>query len=537
MSAMSLLKTALGALPFTAELDWALLHKDGKLNSRFRLAVLETQTTRLLEDMAPHAGVPFTGRKVFFFASWHYWIVHTALCGLVLRGLGHNVTLGYLPYSDYDQPVNRFDLRLQGLYARNILKKLQPYLKTVPFLDPSAGSGRSLKPAPGLPEALSRAVERVTAFDTQYTLQREDVNGTESIYHLRAKRNQDAARLALAYFEKNRPDVVVVPNGMIQEYAAVYETARFLGIPAVTYEFGEHNQRTWLGQDRLVIHHSMDELWAARKDRKLNIEQRKWLENFLAGRQGLTAGDDFAHLWQKADRSGGAKIRVSLGLDDRPIVLLPTNVLGDSATLGLTIFSRSMTEWLQRVIRFLADRPEVQVVVRIHPAETWTVGPSVAEIIRAVLPELPSHIHLVGATEKVNTYDLMEIADLALVYTTTAGLEMATRGIPVLVSGRAHYRKKGFTLDADSWEEYFAKLDGALKDLPACRLTPAQVEQAWNYAYCFFKEYPRPFPWHLEKIGPDLEKTPLSYIFSAEGRAEYEATFQQMAGAVITWDE
>jgi hypothetical protein len=148
---------------------------------------------------------------------------------------------------------------------------------------------------------------------------------------------------------------------------------------------------------------------------------------------------------------------------------------------------------------------------------------------------LPSHIHLVSSTEKVNTYDLMEIADLALAYTTTAGLEMATRGIPVLISGRAHYRKKGFTLEADSWEEYFAKLDAALKDLPACRLTPQQLEQAWNYAYCFFKEYPRLFPWHLEKIAADLEKTPLAYVLSPEGRAEYETTFQQMAGEPITW--
>lgn len=527
MNLKSPVKNLLGAVPLTAELDWALRHRSGRLDSRFRLRVLEEQTPRLLQEMAPHAAAPLNGKRVFFFASWHYWIVHTALCGLVLRGLGYDVTLGYLPYGHYNRPVNRFDLRLQNLYARGILEKLRPHLKSVSFLD--------LKPAPGLPEALSAAVARVTTFDTQYTLQREDVTGAEPIHRLRAERNQAAARLALAYFEKNRPDVVIVPNGMIQEYAAVYEAARFLGIPAVTYEFGEHNHRTWIGQDRLVIHHITDELWETRKNRKLTPDQRRELEQFLAGRQGLTTGDQFAHLWQKAGREGGEKIRAALGLDSRPVVLLPTNVLGDSATLGLTVFSASMTEWLQRVIVFLADRPEVQVVVRIHPAETWTVGPSVAEIIHQALPELPQHIRLIGSQEKVNTYDLMEIADLALVYTTTVGLEMATRGIPVLVSGRAHYRKKGFTLEADSWEEYFTKLDTALRDLPACRLTPQQVEQAWNYAYAFFREYPRPFPWHLEKIGPDLEKYPLAHVLNPDGRAEFEATFRQMAGEPIVW--
>jgi hypothetical protein len=526
MRPMALVKDILGWLPFTAELDWALRHRDGKLASRFQMNALEAALPRLLEEMRPHAEMPFIGKKVFFFASWHYWIVHTALCGLVLRGLGYEVSLGYLPYSDYDKPVNRFDLRLQDLYARNLLSKLKPYLKPISFLQ--------LEPASRLPEALAAAIKRVTVLDTQYTLQREDVSEAESIYQLRLRRNRSAARLALAYFQKQRPDVVVVPNGMIQEYAAVYETARFLGIPAVTYEFGEHNQRLWLGQDRLVIHHITDELWAAHKDRKLDAPKRKWLEAFLSGRQGMTTGQDFAHLWQQASRQGGERIRQSLGLDGRPVVLLPTNVLGDSATLGLNVFSQSMTEWLQRLIPYLARRPEIQVVVRIHPAETWTVGPSVAEIIRQVLPELPPHIHLIGAAEKVNTYDLMEIAGLALVYTTTAGLEMATRGIPVLVSGRAHYRKKGFTLEADGWDEYFAKLDAALSAMPA-RLTAEQVELAWKYAYCYFAEYPRPFPWHLEKIGADLKKTPLSYVLSPEGLAEYGATFQQMAGTPIVW--
>jgi hypothetical protein len=189
-----------------------------------------------------------------------------------------------------------------------------------------------------------------------------------------------------------------------------------------------------------------------------------------------------------------------------------------------------MADWMERTVRFFADRSEVQLVIRIHPAETWTVGPSVTGIIRGVLPELPPHIRVFGPTEKVNTYDLMDITDLALVYTTTAGLEMATRGIPVLVSGLAQYRKKGFTLDADTWEEYFLALDRALKDLPGSRLTPNQIERAWNYTYFYFREYPRPFPWHLEKIMSDLKERPIAYVLSQEGRSKFEATFNQLAG-------
>ncbi|HEY5159250.1 MAG TPA: hypothetical protein VII93_14910 [Anaerolineales bacterium] len=528
MKAKTLIKDLIGNIPFTAEIDWALRHRDQKIQSRFNLTVLETRLPEYLAQVAPHANSDPAARKVFFFASSHYWIVHTALCGLALRGLGYDVTLGYLPYGNYDKPINRFDLRVQELYARHVMERAHPLLKTVSFL--------GLKSAHEIPETLVKAVEKVTIYDTQYTRQREDVTGNEPIYHLRSRRNNEAARKAYAYLQKNRPDVVVVPNGMIQEYGAVYETARALGITAVTYEFSELDQHVWIDQNRLVMFHFTDELWAECRERVLNDAQRTWLDTFMAGRQGAEKVAQFAHLWQRSSREGGEKIRSMLGLDQRPVVLLPTNVLGDSATLGRTIFSESMEDWIKGVLRFFANRIDVQLVIRIHPAETWTVGPSVAEIIHSVLPDLPQHFHLIGSTEKINTYDLMEIADLGLVYTTTAGLEMATRGIPVLVSGAAQYRKKGFTLDADSWEEYFDVLDRALKNSPECRLKPEQIERAWNYAYFYFREYPLSFPWHLEKVELDLEERPISYVLSPDGRRKYEDTFQKLAGAPIHWE-
>ena len=528
MNPRAFVKNLIGDLPFSADIYWILRNRGRKFHSRFDMDALALRLPDLMAQVKPFIGSTSAGKKIFFFASWHFWIMHAALSSLTLRGLGHDVTLGYLPYGDYDESISRFDLRRQDLYAQQVLKGAQEYLKVISLLE--------IKPSRAIPAELSRALERVTVIDTQYIRQREDVTGTEPIYLLRKERNLEAARRALTHFKAHRPDVVIVPNGMILEYGAIYETARYLGIPAVTYEFGEQDQRMWLSQNHQVMYNeSFDELWEKRQNRRLNDEQHAWLEDFLAARQGLAKGEKFAHLWQKAGRTGGVKTRASLGLDDRPVVLLPTNVLGDSATLGRTVFTRSMTEWIERVVPFFANKVEVQLVVRIHPAETWTVGPSVSEIIHQALPVLPAHVHMIGPKEKINTYDLMEIADLALVYTTTAGVEMATRGIPVLVSGRATYRKRGFTIDADCWDEYFQKLESMLADLPAQRLKPDQIEQASNYAYAYFHEFTRSFPWHVEKIMADLDKRSIAYVLSPKGRQEYEATFQELAGAPIEW--
>jgi hypothetical protein len=523
------IKTILGSLPLSAEVDWVLRGRHRSALGRFSLEKLSTHLPEMVAQASPFAHKAAPGKKVLIYASLPFWIQHAVVTGLALAGLGHEVTFIYLPYARYDRPVNRFDLRRQDIYARHILKKARPLVRSLSLLN--------LRQVEPLPEALQRAVEKVCIYDTQYILQKEDVTGDEPVYRMRLERNLFAAQRALAWLRKNRPEVVIIPNGMIQEFGAFYEVVHYLEIPVVTYEFGEQDQRVWLGQNNLVMFHLTDELWASRRTRKLNADQSAWLEKFLAARQGLQIGEDFAHLWQTVSRAGGEQIRTDLSLDGRPVVLLPTNVMGDSATLGRTLFSKSIAEWIARVVVFFADRPQVQLVIRVHPAESKSIGPSVVDVIQQALPSIPEHIHVIGPSEKVNTYDLIEIADLALVFTTTAGMEICTRGIPVAVSGDAHFRGKGFTIDAESWEEYLSKLDLVLDDLPAHRLNSKQVEAACNYAYAYFREYPRPFPWHLEHIWSALEKRPLSYVLGEIGRKEYEATLQQMTGEPMDWKE
>ncbi len=230
---------------------------------------------------------------------------------------------------------------------------------------------------------------------------------------------------------------------------------------------------------------------------------------------------------------GGEKIREELGLDERPVILLATNVLGDSLTLGRNLFAGSMAAWIAETVRFLAGKPEVQLVMRVHPGERLTHGRSMVDVVNEALPSIPEHIHIIGPMEKVNTYDLMDIAALGLVYTTTTGMEMSMNGIPVIVCGETHYRERGFTLDPQSWGEYYDMLDAAIKK--PNRLSPSQIETAWEYAYRFFFEYPQPFPWRLMHFWKDVDIWPLGRVFSDEGQAAYRKTFDYLAGEPIKW--
>lgn len=159
-----------------------------------------------------------------------------------------------------------------------------------------------------------------------------------------------------------------------------------------------------------------------------------------------------------------------------------------------------------------------------------------ADTIRAKIPHLPENVTLVGALDKVNTYDLMAFAQLGLVYTTTTGMEMVMQGIPVIVAGDTHYRQRGFTIDPQTWEEYFQAIEAVFTGPQQHHPTPEQVELAWNYAYRFFFQYPRPFPWHLVGFWESYQAWPLARVLG-EGWAKFGATFRSLVGDPIEWTD
>lgn len=522
------LKRLLGELPLTAELYWQVRQNGKPLSRSFSLARTERHLPEWRAAVEASTRNAPKGKKVLIFVTLRYWIEHATLLGMALAGLGHEVTLAYLPYANWHKSLNRFDLRRQNIYAQSVLEKAQPYLQVVSWLDGKSSA---------LPEPLKQAIEAVSLRDVQYTLQVENVDLEGNLYRLRLERNTQAAAAALGWMSAHRPEVVLTPNGSILEMGAVYQVARSLEIPVVTYEFGEQRQRIWLAQNAEVMRQETNALWRARKDIPLTDEQWQQVRALFAARQRADLWQNFWRRWQGTPSQGGEQMRRSLGLDSRPVVLLAANVIGDSLTLGRQVFTRSMTEWLQRTMVYFAGRRDTQFIVRVHPGERYTKGPSVAQVVMAALGDqpLPQHIHLVAADAPLNTYDLIEIADLGLAYTTTVGLEMAMSGVPVIVAGETHYRGKGFTLDPATWETYFDMLDRALEQPDAFRLSEEQVTLAWNYAYRFFFEYPRPFPWHLLHFWDELEHWPLKRVLSAEGLSLYGNTFNHLTGEAVDW--
>jgi hypothetical protein len=521
-------KKFLDDLPFTADIYWLFRQSQTSPTKTFYLNKLEDALPNWINQATKSEHFSQPGKKVLIFAALHYWISHAALLGTALCGLGHKVVLAYLPYARWQEPINQFDLRRQNLYARGVLNKGAPILKSVSLLD--VKNARNHLPLP-----LTEAVEEISLRDTQYTLQVEEIDQHSHLFNLRIERNTKAASTALSMLDANPPEVVIIPNGSILEMGIMYRVARYLGIPTISYEFGEQRNRIWLAQNKEVMRQETDDLWEVYKDRPLSEDQLGLVRGLFGSRQKADLWKNFSRRWQVLPNQGGDQVHQSLGLDSRPVVLLAANVIGDSLTLGRQFFSRNMTEWLKRTVRYFSKKPMLQLIVRIHPGERYTKGPSVAALVKQTLPVIPENIHLISADDQINTYDLLKFSDLGLVYTTTVGLELSMSGIPVVVSGITHYRDKGFTLDPSSWEEYFNILDNFAQDPQRYRLTSEQVDISWRYAFRFFFDYPAPFPWPMPRFWKELETWPIERVLSKEGLAQYGDTFRYLVGVSRDW--
>jgi hypothetical protein len=544
------LKRLLGEVPLAAELYWQLRQRGE--------APIKSFSMHRIEQWLPEIGaqaqaaaqrnlakrLDYPRKRILLFATLRYWIEYSALLSLTLAGLGHQVTMLYLPLNRWDQPSDRFDSRRLNAYAHKILSMSGDLVRHVSLLDIPSWDSTEVNQRDMAP-SLINDLEEVSLRDTQYTQQVEEIeqenraSASGRLYQLRLARNLLAARSVLTWWESldanQRPELLITPNGSILEMGAVYQLARHLEIPVLTFEFGEQRGRIWLAKDAEVMHQETDDLWQALKDTTLSEAQWERVRALYTSRQNASLWENFSRLWQGLPSQGGEKVRLALGLDNRPVVLLAANVIGDSLTLGRQIFSRNMTEWLQRTVQMFTQRPDVQLVIRIHPGERYTKGPSVAQVVQNASSTIPANIHLIQALDPINTYDLLEIADLGLAYTTTVGMEMAMSGVPVIVSGATHYRGKGFTLDPCSWEDYSSMLQTALSDSTAFRMDPKQVEIAWHYAYHFYFDYPCPFPWHLLDYWDSLKAWPMERALSAEGLERFGDTYRYLAGERREW--
>jgi len=271
---------------------------------------------------------------------------------------------------------------------------------------------------------------------------------------------------------------IYVPQGIVGE------TARRLGVRVANWVVAYRKRRFVFSHGDTYHHTLLDEPVAAWENVDFTDDARARTEAYLHSRR--SGSQDWIYFHENPEE-GAEAVRKEVGLSaDRPAVLMLTNVIWDAQLHYRANAFPSMLDWIEETIRYFIKRPEMDLVVRVHPAELRGGIPSrqrVADEIARLFPTLPKNIIIIGPERNISTYAIAEQCNAAIIYGTKTGVELSGMGIPVVVAGEAWIRNKGLTRDASSAEGYYKILD----ELPfAERLDEATRAKALKYAFHFF---------------------------------------------------
>ena len=231
--------------------------------------------------------------------------------------------------------------------------------------------------------------------------------------------------------------------------------------------------------------------------------QQRSIEDYLGSR--VHGGRDWIYFHDKPNDDFNSFAK-QVGMDpDKPIIGMLTNVFWDAQLHYRQNAFPNMLEWTLDTINYFRGRPDLQLLIRIHPAEIRGAVKSrqlLADEIAKAIPDLPENVFIIGPESDVSTYAAMQKCNAVIIYGTKTGVELTSIGIPVIVAGEAWIRNKGLTTDIKSRNEYLQVLDG----LPLQqRLDPLTIENAKKYAFHFFFRRMLPLPFlHPMPKGPNF---------------------------------
>jgi hypothetical protein len=358
---------------------------------------------------------------------------------------------------------------------------------------------------------------------------KDDKDRTTLAYRLEV--NTQAWKRFHTLLAQGHYDRVLLVNGELFENAVLLKACKEFGVPCVTTEIAERDDTLHFAIDKAVWDLDIDHLWKADAPHQVTAERLDRIARLRRVRSAPQLGSGQVMRFQNADVAEAANIRKALNLDaSQKLAVVCTNVVWDSAVLGKGRTHATMREWLIDTIRWFAGRTGWQVVIRTHPHEDlWGSNEPVGKFIRQAYPELPGNVRLILPSDPINTYSLLPLANLGMVFSTTVGLEMAMEGLTVVTAGKVHYAGRGFTVDANSREEYYEELE-RLTAREVTTRDPRVAELAMCYFDIYMNQIFRPMPWRWTHLDEDLRRFPISHLASSRCEVEYARVYDYVLG-------
>ena len=146
-----------------------------------------------------------------------------------------------------------------------------------------------------------------------------------------------------------------------------------------------------------------------------------------------------------------------------------------------------MLEWLYFTIDYFKKRKDLQLIIRIHPAEADKQKPSkqrLMDCINEKYKSIPENIFIVKPEDNLSTYAIIDKSNALIVYASKIATESAANGTPTIVCGESFIKNKSITFDPFNKKQYLELLDKLPFDKNV--LDKDKILLAKKYAYHFW---------------------------------------------------
>lgn len=170
-------------------------------------------------------------------------------------------------------------------------------------------------------------------------------------------------------------------------------------------------------------------------------------------------------------------LRREFGIDAQQKVLVATMSSHDERFAAVTIgvmpedhdlvFSTQI-DWISALAEFVNQRPELFLIIRVHPREFPNKRESVtsqyASKLKDLFADLPNNAKVNWPSDEISLYDIANIADVFLNSRSTTGMEMSLLGLPVVLYSpdQLYSYPSDLNYVANSRNDYFQQIDHAL---------------------------------------------------------------------------
>lgn len=291
-------------------------------------------------------------------------------------------------------------------------------------------------------------------------------------HKLNVKQNEDLIRNAFyttvfvyescrLILEDLNPDLVILFNGRFVENRPLIRICQQLNVRFLTHEragvLGRYLIReNSVPHDIAIASEEIESIWLQRENDAVSVGSKFFEDRINRKQQGW-------HSYTKGQQKGF--IPSSINKENVNIVIFNSSI---DEYEGIDGYSnpiyRDENLGIAEVCKSLLPYSKIKIFLRIHPNLKGLANSQINELNQ--FEKDYENLTLIHAHEEVDSYALMENADIVLTFGSTMGLEAAFAGKPVVFAGRSFAEKLTCFHTPSSHEQIIAFLtDSSLKAL------------------------------------------------------------------------